>query len=472
MNRIDVVIEPSRADSLLDLLRRVKRAAEARNVPFLYEVGETETVDYGPAYEGDQMTKREVRKTYIQGPKEGASFTDDEGVWHPPTAAWREAARWMRQEAHMTVEYGDLTNSEWEAIATVEPMTGDLKKGGVALVKAVPSLSEEAEAALDGNHPDTYTGGCDHCGTNRRRTDTIMVFNRETKEVRNVGRSCLFEYTGIDPDLLTKLYDIEKTSCGGSWGDGGWWGYRNSWTYDLSHMTLLCVAAFVKRGAYIKGFGGLMFSEGFTYSKVGQEWWFGYTDFEGKFHKQQQMEWSDDGPTERVMVVAGEVMEYLSNLDPNSSYERTLKAVHEVGAVGKKEANFAASAFAGWQNMKKRQMWEKEKEARDAERVEAGESSIHYPAHEKERVAADLMVTVTMTRAIDSQWGPSTLIVMQPDKHEGATLKWFATASGKGYRPTVGERVILRAFTVKRHGEYRGVKETLINRAVIDPIEG
>lgn len=44
----------------------------------------------------------------------------------------------------------------------------------------------------------TSPARCDHCNTNRKRAITFMV-KRDDGTVRQVGRSCLREYTGIDP---------------------------------------------------------------------------------------------------------------------------------------------------------------------------------------------------------------------------------------------------------------------------------
>ena len=46
--------------------------------------------------------------------------------------------------------------------------------------------------------PHTWNGYCDHCETTRRRKTTVLVRSETDGEVRQVGRSCLFEYTGID----------------------------------------------------------------------------------------------------------------------------------------------------------------------------------------------------------------------------------------------------------------------------------
>lgn len=56
---------------------------------------------------------------------------------------------------------------------------------------------------------------CDHCHTNRARSVTFMVRN-ENGQIKQVGKTCLHDYTGIFPEaaaLWASVTDIEDTSC-------------------------------------------------------------------------------------------------------------------------------------------------------------------------------------------------------------------------------------------------------------------
>lgn len=50
---------------------------------------------------------------------------------------------------------------------------------------------------------------CDHCGTNRARSVTFMCRNADG-EIRQVGRSCLKEYTGISPNTAVMWADVRN----------------------------------------------------------------------------------------------------------------------------------------------------------------------------------------------------------------------------------------------------------------------
>lgn len=66
---------------------------------------------------------------------------------------------------------------------------------------------------------------CEHCGTNRYRKDTFVVHNVETDEFKQVGKSCLLDFThGLSAEGITaflagfdKLAEFETPPSGGGW---------------------------------------------------------------------------------------------------------------------------------------------------------------------------------------------------------------------------------------------------------------
>lgn len=58
---------------------------------------------------------------------------------------------------------------------------------------------------------------CEHCGKIRNRKDTYLIYNEETNEFKQVGSTCLLEYTlGMDADACASIMsclDKVKTLC-------------------------------------------------------------------------------------------------------------------------------------------------------------------------------------------------------------------------------------------------------------------
>jgi hypothetical protein len=92
------------------------------------------------------------------------------------------------------------------------------------LVKKVPVLSaqmrglvasgpedkaREALEAIDVTKYRTVDPTCDHCGLIRSRKDTYLVYNDATGEIKQVGRTCLRDYTGADnPEAIVKFLEM------------------------------------------------------------------------------------------------------------------------------------------------------------------------------------------------------------------------------------------------------------------------
>ena len=60
-------------------------------------------------------------------------------------------------------------------------------------------IGEEAAAAVESADLTAYRHGsndCDHCGYNRRRKQTYVLYEVATGELRQIGSTCLTDYTG------------------------------------------------------------------------------------------------------------------------------------------------------------------------------------------------------------------------------------------------------------------------------------
>jgi hypothetical protein len=71
-------------------------------------------------------------------------------------------------------------------------------------------------------------------------------------------------------------------------------------------------------------------------------------------------------------------------------------------------------------------------------------------------------LTVKSMKSFETQYGRSTLVVFEDEP--GNLIKWFATVKLDDLEP--GDVVDIKA-TPKKHGDYNGVKETMVNRAKI-----
>lgn len=66
-----------------------------------------------------------------------------------------------------------------------------------------------ADTSFEGKVPSKYNATpriCEHCGTVRHRKDTFLIYNSKTNEFKQVGSSCLLDYTrGLDADVCASI---------------------------------------------------------------------------------------------------------------------------------------------------------------------------------------------------------------------------------------------------------------------------
>ena len=117
---------------------------------------------------------------------------------------------------------------------------------GSVVVKAVPGENVPEEFY---DH-DAY---CDHCNKIRRRNQTFVLFNEEENKHVQVGRQCLRDFLGHDPNAIARFlsavwrlmdsFDDEET-----WGMGSG-GYRE-WSYN--HVRVLeLTSAIIRHSGWV-----------------------------------------------------------------------------------------------------------------------------------------------------------------------------------------------------------------------------
>lgn len=144
---------------------------------------------------------------------------------------------WNGSQWALSVSGGTLApHGEWSYDGHI-----NIKSGAVSLHGNVPG------------HMLDYTAGdpfmCDHC--NKVRNRNMLVFVRNAKgEVKQVGRQCLQEYTGIDPDAILNAsrmsgdFQALRDGCG--------------WEYQIPTDKFLaaCIAE-VRENGWTSGQGGV-----------------------------------------------------------------------------------------------------------------------------------------------------------------------------------------------------------------------
>ncbi len=266
---------------------------------------------------------------------------------------------------------------------------------------------------------------CDHCQTNRFRSVTFLV--EKNGEIKQVGHSCLKEYTGIAPELavmFAEVRDIFPESF--DYNDGEFNGCYTP-MYDVEQILAYAVDAINSKG-YCK-------SDSNNSSKIqviekldkNEEATIGAKD---KAHK--IVEWLKAGTFDAISI------------------ERNCKVLAESGYAKKSHFGRLVYMPVAYDKYIERKAAEANKEA-----AKAVEMKSNYVGNAGDKVVINVTDGKLVT-SWENQFGCTYLYKMIDEN--GNVYVWFASSSQD---IKVGSTV---KGTIKNHSERDGVKQTVVTR--------
>lgn len=286
-------------------------------------------------------------------------------------------------------------------------------------------------------------GHCDHCGTNRRRKHVYIVREINTGNVVQVGRGCLRDYLGIDnPEHVMQKFDFWRSVRNMDEDFSGWSGVK--WSKEIRTLHAWTLAA-------IRAWGWV--SKGMTHDR---------DDLVSTASRILSMCVKDSrSPEVRAVInnylrdedydTADQIIAWVRESEDTSDYMHNLKVVHREDMLwDDRRIGLAISAVASWQRATGRA---------EKRRQEAQES--RWMGSEGERLRG-LKVTLEHVRGLgDNGWGWTELFKFRTE--DGAVVTWI-TGSAPEIEPGMKYQL---SGTVKKHKEYKGIKETQITRVKV-----
>lgn len=303
-------------------------------------------------------------------------------------------------------------------------------------------------------------GRCDHCGKYRDRNTTYLVTNEETGEILQVGASCMEVFLGVRPK---GLWSLGTTLDPDDDGEGPPTSTRE--VADNRELIAKALVASDMGKQYVSKSRALEWGSVSTADRI--DALFGSTTYrrlteedrlEREQARQQLAEVLDSGVVDEVMTTAREV-------GTDSDYGRNLNTALDAGFSTETMANTVISAVSAYGRRNREAAQAKVRE----EWIAAATPGFAAPVKTRVR---DVPVTVTNvfegTRAAYA-WPhrdePFQIITMRDaDGHE---IVWKTSAI---QTVAVGDEVTMTG-TVKEHGEFRGVDQTVVSRAKIDSVD-
>jgi hypothetical protein len=326
----------------------------------------------------------------------------------------------------------------WTFVAALEHLDGE------NLVRSV--VGQESPAVYRTRGPT-----CDHCRTARRRSETYVLRHEDGHHVQ-VGSTCVEDFTGSDSagklarsaTLLAAARALAEEGCEG-------FGASSSGELTLSEylpVVAWCVRAqgWVSRTAAREaGHENATADRALTYRS------------DPKLAKEAGCVVSpEDVATAEAAETWAESLTDAQVDAERGDYLHNLRAVARSGMVNRRSAGVGASAVVAYQR------------AIAKERARAEQSAkpdVHTGVVGKRQVFACTLEFVT---GYETDYGYTTVLKLREDS-TGALLVWKSTNSG-ATREDVGKRYNVKG-TVKKHDEYKGVKQTMVSRCVLEEVK-
>lgn len=290
---------------------------------------------------------------------------------------------------------------------------------------------------------------CDHCQTNRRRKMTYLVREEATGQIKQVGSTCIKDYVGHRNAEAVAAYmelyllfvglvneDIDELD----WEDADLQRAQNR--YAEVERYLPWVALEVRLYGWVSG------AEAWETAKTSsaQSAWSAMLD---KRSEKDRPSDEDDETARKTIEWAERISE--EDREANDYLYNLYQVIHTGLFDVRKHRGIVGSAVRVYQR-------------EEAKRLTAEAQLNEHFGELKKRY--ELTLTCTESRLLDteSQWGATTLQKFVDE--EGHVFVWFASGA---HDLEPGETGKVKA-TVKAHKEFRGQKETQINRVKLTEV--
>tara|TARA_A100001391_G_scaffold23730_3_gene13084 strand:+ start:3924 stop:5102 length:1179 start_codon:yes stop_codon:yes gene_type:complete len=275
---------------------------------------------------------------------------------------------------------------------------------------------------------------CDHCGKVRSRK-TTMIVRDEQGTLRQVGSTCLKEYTGIDPayvlsvgGMIDMLRDFDEDQD--LIGDRA---SRDGLPVDV-YLAWVIAAVEVEGGIFT------------TRNMAGDH---------GSSTASLAYTIGRESCNASHYAAAKEVAQWAKDIDDDSSsFELNMRAIAQNGFVEYKHDGIAAYIYEAFRKAQERA----EKEAIEVATATQVAESTHVGTVGTRET---FKVTLNHVFRVETQWGDSYGHKFVTDS--GAVIMWWTSSRVDLDR---GESAIVKA-TVKEHTEYNGQLQTKVTRVKV-----
>jgi hypothetical protein len=333
----------------------------------------------------------------------------------------------------------------WHFIATIE------HKDSGNIIRAVPGQESNTKIRDFYNADPDY---CDWCKTRRNRIDTFLVQN-DNGEIRQIGRNCLTNFLGgIDPKAIIWYFRF-RASIGEIINDedermnrGG----KRRADYFTAESVLAVALKVAAKFGYVTSAKSQETGSLSTAAEVRNLFNRAFYDFRNMEEWEKEMIKADPAMTAK----ANEMIEWFKALPEqereSNNFMHSLNVLLNSQQISGRDLGFVVALIPTYKRAQENQL--KASNPKSNEWLGAPGQKI-----------APTRITVTGTQDIPSDYGTKQLVRMEDE--QGHTIIWWNSSAN---RMEQGKQYTITGGTVKKHDEFRGVKQTVLTRAKLTPV--
>jgi hypothetical protein len=332
---------------------------------------------------------------------------------------------------------GTAIINDWKFVASVE----HTEKGNV-FKKSI----EVCDVEIPSKYYDTMPV-CEHCKSNRYRKYTYIIQNITSGEFKQVGKSCLKDFTcGMDAENITRYISYFDELIKGEYIESS-----GNFTKHYKTFEILCYAfETVKHFGYTPSgsWNRSTATQCLDYYRIKEQGSYGVYEKKCK-EEMASVNFNAHSPDTENMVKSA--LEWLENQPENTDYIHNLKVACSLEYITASMLGICVSlTIAYHKNLEKEDKRKKLEEKRSAEKINSkhiGEVGKRIEVYVKQ---------VAVITSWNTEWGTTAIYKLVDE--DGNVFTWKTSS----YLDTEYSGKI--KATVKAHNEYNGILQTELTR--------
>jgi len=317
---------------------------------------------------------------------------------------------------------GELKLSDWAVIRV---------KDNEQLIHSIENVENVKIPKIFWNREDMF---CEHCNTNRNRKQVVFLKNIKTGEYKQVGKTCLKDFTGHgNPLQIAKMFEELYGLFGFDWFGGN---PKQEEVFDLIDYVEKCSSAIREFGFQSKSSGAFKP----TSCRVNEDYSFISVSEKDKENTKKALEW--------IRSIEKPDNEYIYNLNKLCNKE----------FIRKRDTGYVASLFVAYKRANNEDLFD-EKLYRIINKETGEEISNDFLGEEKKKIEIDVEL-IKNGKYIDYYDNVNYYMIF--NDQNGNELVLFTTSYDLFTQISFKDGFFKIKATVKKHNEKNGRKQTVI----------